>query len=519
MVRGGIFTRTNYRTAMSRTAFKHQEEGIAFLKEKKKVILADEMGLGKSYQALVAAGDGTKAATLIVCPASLKINWEREVKMVYPEDVIQTIQSGPEQAIGYDASWIIINYDLLEKYANQLIAMKEAGQIDSAIVDEAHYIKNDKAERSKATLRVIEELEHIYMLTGTPVMNRPMELFNLLKAIEHPLSRAKTTFAKRYCGAFLKTIRLKSGKTVRFLDTTGSSHLEELREFTKDVILRRTKREVLDLPEKIISVQMCQLTKEGKKEYDNAFDDYVEFISNNPDLDRDIGNILDAKHLIELTKLKQVCSRAKLDRMVADIENAVEQDEKVIVFSQFTGTINRLVVDLAKQGIKSVMLTGQSSSEERQQAVDDFQNDSDTKVFIGNIKAAGVGITLTRASIVMFADMEWSPELHSQAEDRAHRIGQEGTVNIYYYILEDTIEEDIVDLLEQKRSIIKEIMDGPAGERWAKEMERIASLPLGEAERDAAYEKLQKEMERTASSNKSMAAAFLDRMKDKMGIN
>ena len=127
-------------------------------------------------------------------------------------------------------------------------------------------------------------------------------------------------------------------------------------------------------------------------------------------------------------------------------------------------------------------LTGQHKQDERQHAVDMFQNDEDTKVFIANIIAGGVGITLTEASIVMFADMEWSPEIHSQAEDRAHRIGQEGTVNVYYYVLADTIEEDIVDILERKKSLIRAVMDGT---------------------QDAVYEN-------------SMASEFLDRLKDRM---
>lgn len=498
-----------------RTQFQHQTEGIEFLKAKKKVILADEMGLGKTLQAVVAAGETSERSTLIVCPASLKINWQREVVMVYSEDSVHVVESGPEQTIP-DSAWIIINYDLIAKYQDQLQAMKERGVIDTAIVDEAHYIKNDKAIRSKETLEAIEGLEYIYLLTGTPVMNRPLELWNLLRAIEHPLGRAKTTYAKRYCGAFLKTIRLKSGKTVRFLDTSGATHLDELREFTKDVILRRTKKEVLDLPEKLVSVQMCELSKEDKRTYDTAFDDYIDFLSNNPDPERDIDNILDAKHLVELIKLKQVCSRAKVPQIVTDIENAVEQDEKVIVFSQFTGTINQLQDALRSKGIKCVTLTGQSSSEQRQEAVDSFQKDTETKVFIGNIKAAGVGITLTEASIVMFADMEWSPELHSQAEDRAHRIGQTGTVNIYYYVLAETIEEDLVDLLEQKRSIIKDLMEGPAGERWAKEMEHIKALP--EDKQESAYNTLQKEMENYNKNSRSMAAEFLDRMRNKMGL-
>lgn len=512
---------------MSKVAFAHQTEGIAFLKEKQRVILADEMGLGKTFQAIQAAGEATSAAKLITCPASLKINWKREIESIYPEDNIFVVESGPEKIIPRNAVWIIINYDMLPKYKAQLVMMKEQGVIDTAICDEAHYIKGAKTIRAKTTLEVIDGMEYVFMLTGTPLMNRPAELFNLLKAINHPLGRARTTFTRRYCGAYLKTIPMK-GRIIRFWDESGATHLEELREFTKDSILRRTKKEVLDLPPKLVSVQLTQLPKEYKAKYDTAFDDYIEFLSNNPWTGKDVENILTAKHLVELIKLKQICSEAKLDRIVEDIRSAVNQGQKVIVFSQFTNTIMTLKKKLeeskkasqygdAEEAIKSVTLTGADGMDARQKSVDAFQKDPDTKVFIGNIKAAGVGITLTEASIVMFADMEWSPELHSQAEDRAHRIGQTGTVNIYYYVIEDTVEEDIVDLLEQKRTIIKDVVEGSPAERWSKEMERISQIQ-DEYTYQVEYHALMDEMQNHHNSNVSMAAEFLERMKKKMGI-
>ncbi len=510
--------------------FKHQEEGITFLKQTRRAILADEMGLGKTRQAIMAAGDEEENGTLVICPASLKINWEREIKMVYPEDEIHTVQAGPEQDLPETASWYVINYDMLPKYKEQIVRLVSQGKIGTGIIDEAHYIKGRKTIRATTTLDIALTLERLYALTGTPIMNRPIELFNLLKAIRHPLGRARTVYAKRYCGAYMKTIIKKSGQIIRFFDEGGATHLEELREFTKGSILRRLKKDVLDLPAKIVSVQITDLTREARKEYDNAFDAYVEWISNNPDAGKDIEGIMDARHLVELMKLKQVCSRAKIERIVQDIRSAVDGGQKVIVFSQFTGTIMALRDELAqskrgtryddaKEPILAVTLTGADDMNQRQKSVDAFQNHDDTKVFIANIKAGGVGITLTAATIVMFADMEWSPELHSQAEDRAHRIGQTGTVNVYYYIAGETIEEDIVDILERKRAIIKELMDGDASHRWAQEMERIQHIE-DEEERADAYEALQAEMAKaTKGENLSMAAEFLGRMKARLHIH
>jgi len=514
--------------------FQHQVEGIKFLKETRRAILADEMGLGKTRQAILAAGEIQREdynhtnGVLVVCPASLKINWEREIQMVYPGDDIHTIRSGPEEKLPR-CPWTIINYDMLPKYKEQILRLIADGSISIAIIDEAHYIKGKKTIRATTTLDIVMCLEIVFALTGTPIMNRPIELFNLLKAIKHPLGRAITTFSRRYCGAYLKTI-VKKDRILRFWDDKGATHLEELREFTKGSILRRLKKDVLDLPAKIVSVQITELSKESRKEYETAFDNYVEWLTNNPTHDKDIENIVDARHLVELMKLKQVCSRAKIDRIISDIRSAVDQGQKVIVFSQFTGTITALKealsqekrgsrYDDAKEPIWAVTLTGQDDMHARQEAVDAFQNKDDAKVFIANIKAGGVGITLTAASIVMFADMEWSPELHSQAEDRAHRIGQTGTVNVYYYIAGETIEEDIVDILERKRTIIKELMDGDKTGKWAAETERIIHIQ-DEEERTLAMDALQKDMSASRQGGTiSMAAEFLDRMKTRLGIH
>jgi len=508
--------------------FKHQEEGIAFLRKTKRAILADEMGLGKTRQAIIAARESGYGVKVVVCPASLKINWEREIKMIYADANVYSVRSGPEIPLP-DTEWLVINYDMLPKYKDQIIKRAERGDIETLIVDEAHYIKGKKTIRAVVTVEIALIVNNVYLLTGTPIMNRPIEMFNLLKAIKHPLGRVRSVFSKRYCGGYLKTIIKKNGQIIRFFDESGATHVDELREFIRSNFLRRLKKDVLDLPEKIVSVQIVELDKAAQKEYDNAFDSYVEWVQNNPSLGKDIEGIMDARHLVELMKLKQVCSRAKIERIANDIRSAVDQDQKVIVFSQFTGTINALKEELmqskrgtryddAKEPILSVTLTGEHNMQQRQDAVDMFQK-GPAKVFIANIKAGGVGITLTAATIVKFADMEWSPEIHSQAEDRAHRIGQSGTVNVYYYIAGDTIEEDIVDILERKRAVIKRLMDGDQGERWAQDLERIERIE-DEEKRSQEREKLMKEMsESSDGENLSMAAEFLGRMKARLGIH
>lgn len=444
--------------------FQHQKEGITFLKQKGHAILADQQGLGKTKQAIIAAGETSDERTLVVCPASLKINWEREIHMVYPEDEVAIISGSKfDYSELKQVAWVVINYDVLDKNP-WLLDMVIAGMFGTLILDEAHYIKDTKAIRTKAALKFASGIKQVYLLTGTPIMNRPIEMFSLLRAVKHPLawseeksmSTLRKEFGKRYCAAYFHRLGF-SGRG--FWDETGSSRLPELRELTRDVFLRRTKGEVLDLPEKIVSVANCELSDEWQTKYDTAWAQYLDWLAAHPEEGKDIGNVLSAQALIELGKLKQVCSLSKVTRIVADVENAVEQGEKVIIFSQYTGTIQRLDAIFDERGIDAVTLTGADDQDSRQRSVDDFQN-GDAKVFIGNMKAAGVGLTLTAASIVIFADMEWSPTIHEQCEDRAHRIGTTGTVNVYYYVADGTIEEDIIDILTAKQETIGVLTGG-----------------------------------------------------------
>ncbi len=466
--------------------FEHQKTGIEFLKKTKKAILADEMGLGKTRMAIVAAGETSKG-TLIVCPASLKINWKREIGKVYPDHDVEIITT-TEDIEKVDSPWFIINYDILEKKREMIEQMIESKKIDTLILDEAHYIKG-KSIRSACIIGgkkkkkdgkafkadgIAGQMKQVYCLTGTPLLNRPIEMFNLLKAINHKLGEVRGFYAKRYCGAFPKSIFIrKYNRIMYFMDESGATNLDELRTLLKGSLLRRKKKDVLNLPLKIISIMESELTVEWQRSYDAAWEMYIDFLKKNPDLGKDLDNIIMAKHLVEIQKLKQVCSRSKVDRIVSDIQNAVEQEQKIIVFTQYTNTLKDLEEKLTKLKIGNVTLSGEDDMDERQESVDAFQNTDKVKVFIANIKAGGVGLTLTAASIVMFADMDWSPEIHRQAEDRAHRIGQEGMVNVYYYVATGTIEEDIVEILNSKKEVMDQVLEGKANSIKNKSMQEV----------------------------------------------
>ncbi len=475
--------------------FNHQKEGIKILtgfnpEGGHSFLLADSMGLGKTIQAIISSKK-LYGGSLIVCPASLKINWQREINNVYPEDSVHIISK--EDQIE-KADWIITNYDMLQKHMVLIEYFISRGWIKNIILDEAHYIKGNSL-RSKAIIGgrktkkdgetakfsgLIKLVDSVTCITGTPILNKPIELFNILKAIGHPLSKSKEKYAERYCGRFWM-YRIWDGNRfytipssvfyakfnkpgvkikLRWPDDSGATNLDELREELKGWMIRRKKEDVLDLPEKIISIKEFEIDSDWSKKYKNAFDDYIEFRKHNPIDGWNEENVLMNRHLVEIQKLKQVCSLAKIDTIVEDINEAVDQGEKVIVFSQYTKTIDAITDKMQELGIGVTALTGDCDMDYRQASVDSFQNDPRVKVFVANIKAGGVGINLTKASIVMFADMEWSPEIHNQAMDRAHRIGQTGTVNVYYYIAKGTIEEDIMEVLESKKEIMDQILEG-----------------------------------------------------------
>jgi SWI/SNF-related matrix-associated actin-dependent regulator 1 of chromatin subfamily A len=371
------------------------------------------MGLGKTRQAIMAAREGGARGVLIVCPASLKINWKREINSVYPEDFseaaqdsghmneVMIIDSKSDLPAPSVPEWYVINYDILEKKRDLIDFLIDHKIVDTLILDEAHYIKGKSIRATTVVGGALKgtrlpgmanRVSRLYCLTGTPLLNRPIELFNLLRAIKHPLGSNRQKFATRYCNAFYMVMvrdnltgrqflvqsvenaykyygdRSRYTHLYRFLNESGSSHLDELREQMKGYILRRTKKEVMDLPEKIVSTIENELTPDQKKIYDRAWEDYLAVIKEgDPDPEK-LDNIMLARHLVEIQKLKQICSRAKVALISADIRNAVEQGEKVIVFSQYTETIRQLKDELSKEpkgseAIKSVTLTGENDQD------------------------------------------------------------------------------------------------------------------------------------------------------------
>ena len=430
-------------------AFKHQEEGIEFLLKNKKCILADDMGLGKTYQSIVAALECNAERVLIVCPASLKINWMREVQN-FCEDV--SIIKGKH----WDPNrFTIINYDILKNFHT----IEERGKKyeewelrreivefnpDLLILDEAHFVKNHKSIRGKILKDISKRFssERCWLLTGTPIANRPMDYYNLLSIIECGVANNWVHYARTYC----EGVRFKKGGRFVWV-TKGASNLEELAQKTKRTILRRKKEEVLDLPDKLITPIYLEL--QNVDGYKNVWEEYLA----QRKVDGKKGN--PARDLVEATLLRTFIAMETVPYTIEKVEEVLELNKKSIIFCNFNDEMDAFIRYF---GDKCVCIRGGMSDKQKQLAVDRFQEDDNCKVFVGQIKAAGVGLTLTAAEIVIMNSLDWVPGNHEQAEDRAYRIGQNKTVNIYYMLIDNTIDTLVWDILNEKKKIIGAIM-------------------------------------------------------------
>ena len=440
-----------------RPPMEHQKTAIEKLLANSHFILADDMGLGKTTSTVIASMESDVKKVLIVCPASLKINWKREIEFYTKEEVL--IVEGRKWGAQY--KYYIINYDILKNFHTTENNIESEGYqtivnegFDLAIVDEAHYISNSTAQRTKLLNDILTKIPKVWLLTGTPMTSRPINFYNLLKIVKSPLTINWKTYVIRYCKGYQFRV---GGRKI--WNTSGASNLNELRDQTKAVVLRRLKTDVLDLPEKIISPIWLEMKSSF---YDDELTEFLK-ITEEQKTKESITVTLN-----RLMRLRQLIAIDKVEHTCELIDNVLEQDRKVIVFTNFTVSLDMLREKYKK---KCVVLDGRMSKDGRQQAVDRFQNDPKVKIFIGNIKAAGVGITLTAADVVIMNDLSFVPADHSQAEDRAYRYGQKNSVLVYYPVFENTIEMTVYNILQKKKSVIDQVMgDGEYSETFASEL-------------------------------------------------
>lgn len=447
----------DYSPYNTRPPMEHQKVAIEKLLANNKYILADDMGLGKTTAAVIASLECGARKVLIVCPASLKINWQREITN-YTNKKILIVEG---RKWGHTFDYYIINYDIIKNYHttdksedSDDYKLLVNTNFDLAIVDEAHYISNTTANRTRLLNDVLETIPKVWLLTGTPMTSRPINYFNLLKIVDSPLTLNWQSYVRRYCAGY--QFRVGNRKV---WNTSGASNLDELRERTKNLVLRRMKTDILDLPEKIITPIFVELKS---RMYDEELEEFTR-ISNDKKDSETISVTLN-----RLMKVRQLISYEKVPYTCEIIDRCLDQGKKVIVFTNFTMTVDMLQEKYKKN---SVILDGRMSKERRQESVDKFQTDPKTKVFISNIVAGGVGITLTEAEVVIMNDLSFVPAHHSQAEDRAYRYGQKNSVLVYYPIFENTIEKVIYNILQKKKGIIDQVMgDGEYSETFSKDL-------------------------------------------------
>jgi SNF2 family DNA or RNA helicase len=464
-----------------------QMAGLEYMLKNRRVLLGDDMGLGKTIQALAAVESLGAYPCLVICPASLKYNWKREIDKWLPERAGHVeILNGKEPDKRGD--WfVIVNYDILKKHSWAWSIPWRA-----VIVDESHYIKNRKAQRTNFVLEITKNCENVFLLSGTPILNKPIDLATQLQA----LRRLDTTFggfwpfAHHFCNAY------KSDYGWVF---DGAANLDELQtKLRQTCYIRRDKKTVLpELPEKTRQVIPVQISNAA--EYDKAENELFDYIKENGRLEQKFVATLEgyaeddkqsaisqyrmdkaqramrAEVLVGIETLKQVAAKGKLKLVQNWVEDFLENnpDEKLVVFAIHRDIIEAVQHICAELYAPALVLTGETPPKERDRFVQLFQNDKACRVFLSNIQAGGLGITLTAASHVLFVEYAWNSSTMEQAEDRLYRIGQKNAVNVYWLAGMDTIDEMLIDTIESKRRVIHEAIEGE-GEikvitRWLEE--------------------------------------------------
>jgi SWI/SNF-related matrix-associated actin-dependent regulator 1 of chromatin subfamily A len=449
----------DYSKYSHRPPLNHQKVAIEKLAGSKRFILADDMGLGKTTSTIIAALETGAKKILIICPASLKINWQREIENYSNRPTF--IAEGKKFSTDHD--FVIVNYDILKNFhdpKDKENSLLEKSNFDLVILDEAHMISNAQAQRTKIINSYVKNIDKVWLLTGTPMTSRPMNYYNLLSIIESPVAQNWMAYAIRYCQGY----QFNAGKR-KVWNVSGASNLEELRDRTSKQILRRLKEEVLDLPDKIITPVYLRLKS---SEYEILMGDYYDWYDKNPEESSSL-----TVQFSKLMKVRKVIANEKTKQTIEFAENILEQGKKIIIFTNFTDSLQTIYNHFGKQ---AVYLDGSCSNSVRQQAVDSFQNDEKIRVFVGNLKAAGVGLTLTSAEVVIMNDLSFVPAEHAQAEDRAYRYGQKSNVLVYYPLYENTIEGAIYDILNKKKEIIRTVMGDQIPENVGDVAEEILNL-------------------------------------------
>ena len=430
--------------------YPYQLKGIARGLELKRFMNCDEPGLGKTLQSIATINLADAFPCLVICPSSLKINWLREWEkftdkkaMILTDKVRDTwtffFQTGMHQVF-------IVNYESLKKYFVQRIKKAEGWTLrdvefrnsinlfKSVIIDESHRCKSASTQQAKFCKGICTGKEWVIELTGTPVVNRPKDLIPQLAILNRMEDfGGYKPFVNRYCSGQREASNLKELNFNRW----------------QYCMFRREKSLVLtDLPDKIRQVNTCEIT--NRKEYMDAERDLIMYLQKYKDADDDkIEKALRGEVMVRINILRQISARGKVRDVIEFVKDFRENGKKIILFC----SLHEVVDQLKRYFPTAVSVTGRDSQDEKQRAVDAFQNNPKADIIICSIKAAGVGLTLTASSNVAFVEFPWTYADCCQCEDRAHRIGQKDSVTCYYFLGRRTIDEKVYRIIQEKKNI------------------------------------------------------------------
>lgn len=443
---------------LAREPYPYQKNGIAYCLDKKRCIIGDKPGLGKTGQAIATIIGAESYPCLIVCPSTLKINWQREVDLwsggrrkaiIIDDNNRRTYHLFHEAGL---ADFYIVNYESLKKYFVEGFTNKEGQRLTvrhikfspkvdlfkSLVIDESHRCKNGTAQQSKFCMGIAKGKEYVLLLTGTPVINKPKDLVPQLVIMDRLGDLGGYQyFMKRYC----------EGRD-------GAANLRELNyRLSLSCFYQREKSAVLkDLPAKMRQTMVCEIS--NRKEYADAERNLIEYLRQYKNAsETKIASAMRGQVIVLINVLRQIAARGKVAAVRDFLSDYAESGEKVILFMnliELGDSFKKLYPD-------AVLIRGGMSEQAKQCAVDRFQNDPSCKLAICNIKAAGVGLTLTASSNVVFVEFPWTYADCEQCEDRAHRIGQKDSVNCFYFLGRDTIDEKIYKIIQTKKDVANTI--------------------------------------------------------------
>ena len=508
----------------------HQKEAVQFLLSRKKCILADDMGLGKSLELSVASIEGNFDSVIIICPASLKTNWKKELMWYVPERDMTIIESPIgmtkpelEKFLGYkegrsgmtvkelkdeakdkgkwtDNRFVIVNFDILEEFykipvtrskENIQKALEESPMLQYIlnkksliIIDEAHRLSNNDSTRYKIIKDLIKrgKPDSIYLATGTPITNNPQNLYYVLQFLDDPITNDWQYYMDRYCGAMkipakgekekYTNLYLKRKNKSSWYDLTQNEK-DELKQYIKDnarhitiakdgtnleelklrishIYLRRTKEDLAGgLPNKTVHEVFYDFDIIQQMEYSKLWDEY-EAAQLEADPTKEIN-----KDLLEGAIYRKYCSNQMVPNTIKMADDFISQGEKVIIATCYDEELNMLK---DYYGDKCVVYNGKMNQKQKDAAQKAFMEDPNVMVFIGQVIAAGVGLTLTVSRTLIFNNIDFVPGNDRQMEDRIYRIGQHRDVNIYYQIFRGTQYERMWNTVMRKELIINQVI-------------------------------------------------------------